>query len=220
MERHFDTELTQLKQQLLKMGLLAESMIDSAIKSLVNRDATKLEQIYIQEQEVNALHVGIDETCLRLMALYQPTAGDLRFLLGTSKINAELERLGDHAVNICEAVEKLLKEPQLKPLIDIPRMAGIASSMVRDSLNAFVDRDINKSQAVLQLDDQLDGLRNKVVEELIGFMTREPSSVSRAVHLISVARILERIGDHATNISEAVIFVVQGRDIRHNIQDL
>ena len=218
MERHFDTELIQLKQQLLKMGALAEAMIESAVKSLVERDSSKLEQIFRQEQEVNSLQLAVDEDCLRLMALYQPTAGDLRFLLGVTKINAELERLGDQAVNIGEIVERLLKEPQLKPLIDIPKMAGIASSMVRDSLNAFVDRDIAKAQAVLLLDDQLDDLRNRVVEELIDFMTRESGSVSRAVQLISVARILERIGDHATNIAEAVIFVVQGRDIRHHSQ--
>ncbi len=218
MERHFDTELIQLKQQLLKMGALAEAMIESAVKSLVERDSAKLEQIFRQEQEVNSLQLAVDEDCLRLMALYQPTAGDLRFLLGVTKINAELERLGDQAVNIGEIVERLLKEPQLKPLIDIPKMAGIASSMVRDSLNAFVDRDIAQAQAVLLLDDQLDDLRNRVVEELIEFMTREPGSVSRAVQLISVARILERIGDHATNIAEAVIFVVQGRDIRHHSQ--
>jgi phosphate transport system protein len=218
MERHFDTELIQLKQQLLKMGALAEAMIESAVKSLVERDSAKLEQIFRQEQEVNSLQLAVDEDCLRLMALYQPTAGDLRFLLGVTKINAELERLGDQAVNIGEIVDRLLKEPQLKPLIDIPKMAGIASSMVRDSLNAFVDRDIAKAQAVLLLDDQLDDLRNRVVEELIEFMTREPGSVSRAVQLISVARILERIGDHATNIAEAVIFVVQGRDIRHHSQ--
>lgn len=216
MERHFDTELMQLKQQLLKMGALAEAMIESAVKSLVDRDSAKLEQIYRQEQEVNSLQLAVDEDCLRLMALYQPTAGDLRFLLGVTKINAELERLGDQAVNICEIVERLLKEPQLKPLIDIPKMAGISSSMVRDSLNAFVDRDIAKAQAVLLLDDQLDDLRNRVVEELIEFMTREPGSVTRAVQLISVARILERIGDHATNVAEAVIFVVQGKDIRHH----
>jgi phosphate transport system protein len=193
-------------------------MIEIAVKTLVERNSAKLEQVYRQEQEVNSLQLAVDEDCLRLMALYQPTAGDLRFLLGVTKINAELERLGDQAVNICEIVERLLKEPQLKPLIDIPKMAGIASSMVRDSLNAFVDRDISKAQAVLLLDDQLDELRNRVVEELVEFMTREPASVSRAVQLISVARILERIGDHATNVSEAVIFVVQGRDIRHHAQ--
>jgi len=220
MERHFDTELTQLKQQLLKMGALAEAMIDAAVKALVERDAGQLEQIYIQEQEVNALQVSIDEACLRLTALYQPTAGDLRFLLGVSKINTELERLGDQAINICDMVKKLLQEPQLKPLIDIPKMVSIATDMVRDSLNAFVERDVNKAKSVLLLDDQLDDLKDRIVNELIIFMTNDTASVNRAVQLICVARSLERIGDHATNIAEDVIFVVQGKDIRHHMHDL
>jgi phosphate transport system protein len=219
MERHFDTELTQLKQQLLKMGGLAETMVDDAVKSLVERDASQLDQIYEREKEVNALQVSIDETCLKLTALYQPTAGDLRFLLGTSKINTELERLGDQAINICDVVKKLLQEPQLKPLIDIPKMVSIATDMVRDSLNAFVERNVDKAKAVLMQDDQLDDLKEKIVDELTDYMSKDSGSVSRAVQLICVARNLERIGDHATNIAEDVIFVVQGKDIRHHAQD-
>jgi len=220
MERHFDTELDQLKQQLLKMGALAEAMIDSAVTALVERNTGQLDQIYEQEKEVNSLQVSIDEDCLRLIALYQPAAGDLRFLLGASKINTELERLGDQAINICEVVNKLLQEPQLKPLIDIPKMVAIATDMVRDSLNAFVERNVDKAKAVLMQDDQLDDLKDKIVAELTEFMTKDSGSISRAIQLILVARSLERIGDHATNIAEDVIFVVQGRDIRHNIQDL
>ncbi|MDQ7797416.1 MAG: phosphate signaling complex protein PhoU [Candidatus Edwardsbacteria bacterium] len=220
MERHFDTELDQLKQQLLKMGALAEAMIDAAVTALVERNADQLKQIYEQEKEVNNLQVSIDEDCLRLTALYQPTAGDLRFLLGASKINTELERLGDQAINICEVVNKLLKEPQLKPLIDIPKMVSIATDMVRDSLNAFVERNVDKARAVLMQDDQLDDLKDKIVAELTEFMTKDSGSVSRAIQLILVARSLERIGDHATNIAEDVIFVVQGRDIRHHAQDM
>ncbi|MBU1356651.1 MAG: phosphate signaling complex protein PhoU [Candidatus Edwardsbacteria bacterium] len=220
MERHFDTELDQLKQQLLKMGALAEAMIDSAVTALVERNTGQLDQIYEQEKEVNSLQVSIDEDCLRLTALYQPAAGDLRFLLGASKINTELERLGDQAINICEMVNKLLQEPQLKPLIDIPKMVAIATDMVRDSLNAFVERDVSKAKAVLMQDDQLDDLKDKIVAELTEFMTKDSGSISRAIQLILVTRSLERIGDHATNIAEDVIFVVQGRDIRHNIQDL
>lgn len=219
MERHFDTELTQLKQQLLKMGALAETMVDDAVKSLVERDASQLDQIYEREKEVNALQVSIDETCLRLTALYQPTAGDLRLLLGASKINTELERLGDQAINICDVVKKLLQEPQLKPLIDIPKMVSIATDMVRDSLNAFVERNVDKAKAVLMQDDQLDDLKEKIVDELTDYMAKDSGSVSRAVQLICVARNLERIGDHATNIAEDVIFVVQGKDIRHHAQD-
>jgi len=220
MERHFDTELTQLKQQLLKMGGLAETMVDDAVKSLVERDASQLDQIYEREKEVNALQVSIDETCLKLTALYQPTAGDLRFLMGASKINTELERLGDQAINICDVVKKLLQEPQLKPLIDIPKMVSIATDMVRDSLNAFVERNVDKAKAVLMQDDQLDDLKDKIVDELTDYMSKDSGSVSRAVQLICVARNLERIGDHATNIAEDVIFVVQGKDIRHHAQDL
>jgi len=220
MERHFDTELDQLKQQLLKMGALAEAMIDSAVTALVERNASQLKQIYEQEKEVNNLQVSIDEDCLRLTALYQPAAGDLRFLLGASKINTELERLGDQAINICEVVNKLLQEPQLKPLIDIPKMVAIATDMVKDSLNAFVERNVEKARAVLMQDDQLDDLKDKIVAELTEFMAKDSGSVSRAIQLILVARSLERIGDHATNIAEDVIFVVQGRDIRHNIHDI
>lgn len=220
MERHFDTELDQLKQQLLKMGALAEAMVDAAVTALVERNAGQLKQIYEQEKQVNNLQVSIDEDCLRLIALYQPAAGDLRFLLGASKINTELERLGDQAVNICEVVDKLLQEPQLKPLIDIPKMVAIATDMVRDSLNAFVERNVEKARAVLMQDDQLDDLKDKIVAELTEYMIKDSGSVSRAIQLILVARSLERIGDHATNIAEDVIFVVQGKDIRHHTQDM
>jgi phosphate transport system protein len=220
MERHFDTELDQLKQQLLKMGALVEAMIDAAVTALIERNADQLKQIYENEKQVNGLQISIDEDCLRLTALYQPAAGDLRFLLGTSKINTELERLGDQAINICEVVNKLLKEPQLKPLIDIPKMVAITTDMVRDSLNAFVERNVDKARAVLMQDDQLDDLKDKIVAELTEFMTKDSGSISRAIQLILVARSLERIGDHATNIAEDVIFVVQGRDIRHHAQDM
>lgn len=220
MERHFDIELSRLKKELLRMGALAEDMINAAVKALVDRETSMMDRIYEQEREVNSLQVSIDEECLKLTALHQPTAGDLRFLLGVSKINTELERLGDQAINICDEVKELLKEPQLKPLIDIPKMVNIAVKMLHDSLDAFVNHDIDKARAVLMTDDQLDELRDRIVEELIGFMSKDPATVSRAVRLINVARSLERIGDHATNISEAVIFEVQGKDIRHHMQDL
>lgn len=215
MERHFDEELTSLKHQILKMGGLAETMIREAVKALVKHDQELLQPIYEQENQVNHLQVEIDETCVRLIALHQPMAGDLRLLLGVSRINNELERLGDHAINIAGTVFRLLQEPQLKPFETIPEMVEIASGMVKDSLHAFVHLDAVAARDVLSRDRALNALKDKVTADLMDYMRRDPSTISRALNLVIVARNLERMGDHAKNIAEDVVFVAEGKDIRH-----
>ena len=215
MERHFDEELEHLKHQLLKMGGHAEIMVEEAVRALVRNEPAVIDSVMSHENTVNQLQVAIDEDCLRLLALYQPAAIDLRFLMGVAKINTELERLGDHAVNIAEIVRRLLGEPQVKPYEIIPQMVQVAVSMVKDSLHAFVNQDVGRAREVLLRDDTLDDLRDRVVADLVCFMQRDPATIVRAVNLISVAKNLERIGDLATNIAEDVIFVVEGKDVRH-----
>lgn len=216
MERHFDESLQALKLQLIKMSALAEVMIGEAVKALVEQDEKVIATVLKREKEVNHLQVVIDEMCLTLIALHQPAAGDLRFILGATKTNSDLERLADQAVNIVDKAEKLLKEPPLKSFAIIPRMASLARAMVRDSLHSFVNRDAKQARDVLVRDDEVDELKREITVELSEFMTRDPASVSRALALILIARNLERIGDHATNIAENTIFVVEGRDVRHH----
>jgi phosphate transport system protein len=216
MERHFDEQLQALKLQLIKMSALAESMIGDAVKALVERDESVFSLIRQREIQVNRLQIEIDEMCLTLIALHQPAAGDLRFIMGASKTNADLERLADQAVNISDKAEELIKQPPLRPFVIIPEMATIARGMVRDSLHAFVNRDVDKARDVLARDDQLDERKARITVELSEYMAKESSTVSRALALILISRNLERIGDHATNIAENTIFVVEGRDIRHH----
>ncbi|MEI6149302.1 MAG: phosphate signaling complex protein PhoU [bacterium] len=216
MERHFDEQLQALKYQLMKMSALAESMIGDAVKALVERDESVFQIILQRETQVNRLQIEIDEMCLTLIALHQPAAGDLRFIMGAAKTNADLERLADQAVNISDKAADLVKQPPLRPFVIIPEMATIARGMVRDSLHAFVNRDVNKARDVLVRDDQLDERKSRITVELSEFMAKESSTVSRALALILISRNLERIGDHATNIAENTIFVVEGRDIRHH----
>lgn len=216
MERHFDEQLQALKLQLMKMSALAESMIGDAVKALVERDESVFPVIMQRERQVNRLQIEIDEMCLTLIALHQPAAGDLRFIMGAAKTNADLERLADQAVNISDKAEELIKQPPLRPFVIIPEMATIARGMVRDSLHAFVNRDVDKARDVLARDDQLDDRKARITVELSEYMARESSTVSRALALILISRNLERIGDHATNIAENTIFVVEGRDIRHH----
>ena len=219
MERHFQEQLDALKRQLLKMSALAELMLADALKVLVDRDRSRIVPIEQHEELVNGLQREIDETCLRLIALYQPAAGDLRFILGAVKTNNELERLADQAVNISQIAQQLLAEPPLKPFVIIPKMAALAGGMMKDSLHAFLNRDVARAEDVLVRDDQLDRLKTEVTVELIERMTKDPAAPRRAVDIILVARNLERIGDHATNIAENAIFVAMGRDIRHHAGD-
>ena len=216
MIRHFDEQLQGLKSHLMKMSALAEVMIADAVKSVVERDEHAVPPVYEREELVNRMQIEIDEICLTLTALHQPAAGDLRFIMGAIKTNSDLERLADEAVNIAQKAEHLLKTPQLKPFEIIPEMAAIARGMVRDSLRAFVNRNVDLAREVLLRDDRLDSLKEKMAEVMAVYMTQDPSSVSRALDLLLISRYLERIGDHATNIAEVTIFVVDGLDIRHH----
>lgn len=219
MERHFDQDLQQLKEKLLTMGSLAETMIHLAVKALVDRKGELVKDVYRQEKEVNALQIEVDDRCIKMIALHQPAASDLRFITAAMKINADLERIADQAVNISETTEYLLQEPQLKPLIDVPRMAEIAKKMLKDALDSFVSKDENLARAVLVRDDQVDELKEQVFRELLTYMISDPSTIKRALALILISRNLERIADHATNIAEDVIFVVAGKDIRHHSEE-
>ena len=214
-ERQFDRDLGSLKNKLIHMAAVVETMIDTAIGELVSRDESIGEQIPEYEQELNALQIDIDEEAMTLLATQQPVAVDLRFIVAASKINSELERIGDLVINITENVHVLAAQPALKPLIDIPRMAELARKMVRDALEGFVREDVLLSQAVISTDDQVDALKDQVIRELLTYMMGDPAAIERALALILIARHLERIADHATNIAQDVIYLVQARDVRH-----
>jgi len=216
MERHFDEQLQGLKSHLMKMSAMAEVMIADAVRSVVERDAAAISPVCEREELVNQMQVEIDEVCLKLIALNQPAAGDLRFILGAVKTNSELERLADEAVNIVQKADHLLRSEPLKPFEIIPEMAVIARGMVRDSLRAFVNRNAELAREVLVRDDRLDALKAKIAEALSVFMAQAPDAVPRALDLLLISRYLERIGDHATNIAENAIFVVEGVDVRHH----
>jgi phosphate transport system protein len=216
MDTHFQRELEALKQNLLKMAALVEEGIREAIQSLVKRDSELAQKTFEGEDRINKLEITIEDMCLKLLALRQPMAADLRFITAAMKIITDLERMGDQAVNIAERSIILMQEPQLKPYIDIPRMAEIAQSMVKDVLDAFVNRDSKLARSVCERDDLVDGLNDQVFRELLTYMISDPKTITRAVHLMIVCRCLERIGDHATNIAEDVIFMVDALVIKHH----
>jgi phosphate transport system protein len=213
--RHFEEELEQLKARLLEMGGLAEDRLGSAMRGLVERDVRRVEAVIAGDRDINALHLEIDDRCFKLLALRQPMAVDLRAIVAAVKINTDLERVGDLAVNIAEAVRRYLTHVPVKELIDIPRMAAIAQGMLRDALDAFVRRDVPLAQAVLAADDGLDALKTQVFRELLTYMLQNPRTIEPSLDLILISRHLERIGDHATNVAEDVIFMVSARDVRH-----
>ncbi|NLW86908.1 MAG: phosphate signaling complex protein PhoU [Planctomycetes bacterium] len=213
--RRLDKELDDLKKKLLHMASIAETMIDKTVSELVERDEKIADPVPEYEEELNRLQIDIDEEAIMLLATQQPVAGDLRFIITASKINSELERIGDLTINITENVHTLLEEPPLKPLIDIPRMADLARQMVRDSLDSLVKEDVLLAQSVISADDQVDGLKDQVVRELVTYMIGDPRAIERALALILIARHVERIADHATNIAQDVIYLIQGRDVRH-----
>lgn len=215
METHFHQELNKLKENLLKMAGLAEQSISNAIAALVQRDSVLAEKTIKEDEKINELELLIDEQCLKLLALHQPMAADLRFITSAMRINTELERIGDQAANIAWRAILLNQEPQLKPYIDIPRMAQISQSMVKDVLDAFVKGDADLARQVCERDDEVDGLNDQVFRELLTYMMADPKTITRAAHLIIVSRCLERIADHATNIAEGVIFMVRGLVIKH-----
>jgi phosphate transport system protein len=214
--RHFEEELEQLKIRLLHMGGLAEEQVRLAIKALVDRDAALVAHVFQSDAPINALHIEIDERCFTLLALHQPMAVDLRAIVAAVKINTDLERVGDLAFNIAQAAERYTTHPPVKQLIDVPRMAAVAQAMLRDSLDAFVRRDLALAQYVLSEDDKLDALKTQIFRELLTYMLEDPSTIAPALDLILISRHLERIGDHATNVAEDVIFMVSARDVRHH----
>jgi phosphate transport system protein len=218
-ERHFDDELKALKNRLLNMGAMVEERVHLAVGALIERRLEVAEEVAGGDQEVNDLQIEIDDRCLKLLALQQPMASDLRLITAAMKINADLERIGDQAVNIAENSVKILAHPPMKPLIDIPRMAEIAEAMTRDSLDAFVRRDATLARQVLARDDEVDQLKDQVFRVLLTYMMADPGTIERALALILVSRNLERIADHATNIAEDVIFVVEARDVRHHHEE-
>ena len=218
-ETHFQKELEELKENLLKMASMVEEAIRDAVRSLVERNSDLARETFQFEDRINKMEIVIDDMCLKLLALRQPMATDLRFITAAMKITTDLERMGDQAVNIAERAVSLNQEPQLKPYIDIPRMAEITQSMVKDVLDAFVNRDPKLARSVCERDDVVDGLNDQVMRELLTYMMSDPKAIPRAVHLIIVSRCLERIADHATNIAEDVIFMVDALVIKHHADE-
>jgi phosphate transport system protein len=217
MQRHFHEELEALKQTLLAMAGLVEDQIRRAIRALVEHDGDLAEEVIERDREVNNYDVEIDEKCVELLALHQPTAKDLRFITTAMKIVTDLERIGDQAVNIAQRVLELNREPQLKPYIDLPRMAEKAQRMVKDSLDAFVARDTELARQVCAKDAEVDALKEQLFRELLTFMMADPKTISRAIRLILISRFLERVADHATNIAEMVIYLVESKMVRHTL---
>ncbi len=214
-DRHYEAELKDLHVKILEMGGFVEKQIAGAVAALIERNDEQARMIIERDHSVNRMDVEVDDLCLRLLALHQPAARDLRLITTGLKITTDLERIGDMAVNICERILELNREPQLKPLIDLPRMADVAQHMLRESLDSFVREDVELALAVCREDDIIDGLNSQLFRELLSYMAEEPRTISRAIPLLFIAKYLERIGDHATNIAEMVVFMVKGKSIRH-----
>jgi phosphate transport system protein len=214
-DKRYEEELKKLREEILYMGGMVEDQIQKAIKSLVDRDSILAEVIIERDHEVNRLDVNIDDICVRLLALHQPAGRDLRFITTGLKITTDLERIGDMAVNICERALELNLEPQLKPYIDIPRMARVAQRMIRESLDAFVREDTELALKVCKDDEEVDQLNSQIFREVVTFMIDDSGTINRAIKISSISKYLERIADHATNIAEMVIFMVKGKSIRH-----
>ena len=220
MHRHFDEQIQEIRQKLVRMGGLAETMVASALRMLIERDDRYYREVTEREEQVNSLQIEIDDMAVRVTALQQPVGSDVRFLFMAARITSELERIGDQAINICQNAQHLLKAPPLKPFVDIPIMAEIAQRMVRDSLDALIRKDVSIAERVLTEEDKVDAFRDQVFRELLTYMMADPATIPRALSLILISRNLERVGDHATNIAEEVIYWIQGRDIRHHHEDL
>lgn len=219
MKRQFDADLEDLRGRLLRMGSLCEEMVHYAVKVVVERDDSHLKAVQDWEHQVNGMHIEIDEVALRLIALHQPAAGDLRLIAAAIKINSDLERIADQAVNIAETGVYLSKEPKIA-LGDIPRMVEVASGMLKDSLDAFSRGDVDLAREVIKRDDEEDRLKSRIFNELVSLMQRDASTIQRGMDIILIARNLERIADHATNVAEDVIFMVLGKDIRHSVEKI
>ena len=217
MQRHFHEEIETLKQTLLAMGGLVEDQIRHVMRALIERNDALAQEVIERDQQVNAYDVEVDETCVSLLALHQPAAGDLRFITTAMKIVTDLERMGDQAVNIAQRVLELNREPQLKPYIDLPRMAEKAQRMVKESLDAFVARDTELARRVCAEDAEVDALKEQIFRELLTFMMEDARTIPRAIRLILISRFLERLADHATNIAEMVIYLVDAKMVRHTL---
>jgi len=215
MQRHFDEELKTLKEKILRMGAMVETQIANSIKALVERDSDLARETIEKDHRVNAMDVEIDENSVELIALHQPMAKDLRFITTAMKISTELERMSDLAENIAERALELNEEPQLKPYIDIPRMAVHAQRMVKEALDAFVNRNVELAWKVIRDDDFIDGLTHQIFRELVSFMLEDQHTISRAIRITFISKYLERIADHATNVAELVVYLVEGKIIRH-----
>jgi phosphate transport system protein len=213
----FEADLLLLQEKILRMGGMVEDAIGRALEALVDRNPDLARETIERDHLVNRMEVEIDELCTEVLALRQPAAGDLRLIITGLKISTDLERIGDLAVNLCERVLELLESPPLKPLIDLPRMAEKAQAMLRSSLDAYVRRDAELAQEVCARDDEVDLLSKQVFRELLTYMMENAANISRALGLMMIARYLERIADHATNIAEMVIYLVKGKDIRHTV---
>jgi phosphate transport system protein len=219
MERHFDSELEELKNKLLLMGGRTEAIIQKSVEALKRRDAELATAVLDDDRAIDRLEIDIEERCVSLLALRQPLAADLRSITAALKISNDLERMGDHAVNIATCAVRLAETPPLKPLVDIPRMAAMASSMLRDALDAFVRRDAATARRLCRRDDEVDNLNRQLFRELLSYMMEDPSTITRAMDLILVARNLERVADLATNIAEEVVFIAEARIIKHHVEE-
>ena len=219
MQRHFDVELQGLKEDLLEMGGRVEAIIQKSVEALKRRDRRLAEEVLSDDKTIDRLEITIDDRCVSLLALRQPLAIDLRFITAALIINNDLERVGDHAVNIAQSAQRLADEPPLKPLVDIPRMAELAAGMLREALDAFVRRDAATARRLVRRDDEVDNLNRQVFRELITFMIEDPRTITRAMDLILVARNLERVADLATNIAEDAVYLAEGKQIKHHAEE-
>jgi phosphate transport system protein len=219
MERHFERELEELNKQLLLMGGRAETIVLKSVEALRRLDRELANEVFADDKAIDRMELDIDERCLRLLALQQPMAKDLRLITAALKICNDLERVGDHGVNIAGSVMRLADKPLLKPLIDIPRMAELASDMLHESLDAFVRRDAEKARRICIRDDAVDRLNDQIFRELLSYMTEDPRTITRAMELILVARNLERVADLATNVAEEVVFIAEARVIKHHAEE-
>ncbi len=215
MERQLDQELNLLKEKLLKMASLAEESIAKSIKSLVKRDSTFAQEVIEEDTKIDLLEVEINNLSLKLLALKQPMACDLRFITSAMKISAHLERIGDQAVNIAERSLELITQPLLKPLIDIPRMAELTQEMVKNSIGFLINNDVSSAEELWKTENVIDDLNSQIFRELLTYMIEDPKTIKRAIALILVGRHLERISDLSTDIVEEVVYIVNGKNIKH-----
>src|SRR4051812_17838615 len=216
MERHFERDINELKERVLWMGSLAERAVHQAIHAVLEGDASLAEKVLREEPQINELKVEIDVRVVHLLPLQQLMAADLRFVLAVSPSNNDLERIGDQAVNVAQSAQRIHRHPRVKPYVDLPRMSELAEGMVRDSLNALVRGNVELARSVLVRDDQVDSLRDQIFRELLSYMMGDSAVVFQAFELILVAKNLERVADHSTNIAEDVIYIVAGHDVRHS----